>query len=283
MELERRSSKGRPLFRLGYVICVLPFLLLIAPAPAVGQTLLDTGYHQMYDLDFDGAHRTFKRWMEQHPEDAMGPVSDAVAYVFAEFDRLHILQSEFFLHDAFLKVKPKPDPKVKLEFEASAEKGRVAAEAVLARDPQNADAQLASAIRYGLRADYDGLIEKRYLASLNEMKAGRVVAESLIAAYPDMGDAYLAVGLENYILSQKAAPLRLLLRMGGAQTDRERGVRDVSLTAEKGHYLAPYARVLLAVAALRDNDTSRAKTLLQGLIAEYPHNPLYAEELARLH
>ncbi|HYA18836.1 MAG TPA: hypothetical protein VEF06_15285 [Bryobacteraceae bacterium] len=260
----------------------LPLLLLILPAPAGAQTLLDTGYHQMYDLDFDGAHRSFERWIVQHPDDAMGPVSDAAAYLFAEFDRLHILQSEFFLHDTFLKVKPLPDPKVKVLFEASAEKGRAAAEATLARDPRNAGAQLASAIRYGLRADYSGLIEKRYLASLSEMKAGRAIAESLIAAHPDLGDAYLAVGVENYVLSQKAAPVRFLLRMGGAQTDYERGVRDVSLTAERGHYLAPYARVLLAVAALRDNNTARARTLLQGLVAEYPHNPLYAQELARL-
>jgi hypothetical protein len=276
---------------------ILPIALLLATLSAEAQTaplkaaslnananLLDAGYHQMYDLDFDAAHRSFQQWMRSHPDDAMGPVSDAAAYLFAEFDRLQILQSEFFLHDTFLHSgRPAPDPHLKTVFEASAEQARRVAEKALARDPRDVNAQLASAIRFGLRADYLGLIEKKYRASLGEMKAGRVIAESLIAAHPNLGDAYLAVGVENYVLSQKAAPVRWLLRLNGAQTDYERGFRDVSLTAERGHYLAPYARVLLAVAALRGNNVGRARTLLQGLVAEYPHNPLYAQELARLH
>jgi hypothetical protein len=54
------------------------------------------------------------------------------------------------------------------------------------------------------------------------------------------------------------------------------------ITAEKGRYLKPYARLLLAVAALRDKDRVRARELMAGLASEFPHNRLYAEELARL-
>jgi len=257
--------------------------LALSPQSLQAQTLLDAGYHQMYDLNFEGAHRSFQQWMREHPEDAMGPVSDAAAYEFAEFDRLHILQSEFFLHDTFLKERPAADPQARSAFDAATERGRKAAEATLQRDPRNPDARLASALRSGLRADYLGLIDKKYLASLTEMKAGRAVAEALIADHPEMGDAYLAIGVENYVLSQKVAPVRWLLRFGGAQTDYERGVRNVTLTAERGHYLAPYARVLLAVAALRDNNTPRARRLLSELVNQYPHNPLYQQELSRLH
>jgi hypothetical protein len=265
----------------------LPFaLLFLASLPAAPQTtLLDTGYRQMYDLDFRGAHRSFQQWMREHPDDAMGPASDAAAWLFAEFDRLHILQSQLFAHDEnFLNLtKLAPDPKVKPMFEASLDRVRQVAAQTLARDPHNANALLASAIREGLRADYLGLIEKKYRASLKEMKAGRAIAETLIAENPGRGDAYLAVGVENYTLSQRAAPMRWLLRLGGAQTDYERGVRDVSLTAEHGRYLAPFAKVLLAVAALRDNNAGRAKALLKELAAEFPHNPLFAQELARIH
>ena len=54
------------------------------------------------------------------------------------------------------------------------------------------------------------------------------------------------------------------------------------LTAEKWRYLAPFAKLLLAVAALRDKDTAHAKELLAGLTRDYPHNPLYRQELARI-
>src|SRR5579862_4502784 len=80
---------------------ILPILLFLAADPStIGEpTPLENGYHQMYDLQFDQAHASFHAWMEQHPDDPMGPASDAAALLFSEFDRLHILQSEFFLHD----------------------------------------------------------------------------------------------------------------------------------------------------------------------------------------
>jgi predicted Zn-dependent protease len=39
---------------------------------------------------------------------------------------------------------------------------------------------------------------------------------------------------------------------------------------------------MLAVTALRDHDARRARELLAQLAREYPHNPLYAQEIARL-
>jgi hypothetical protein len=52
------------------------------------------------------------------------------------------------------------------------------------------------------------LIARRYVASLQEMKAGRVMAEKLLAKDPDLYDAWIAVGVETYMLSIKRAPVR---------------------------------------------------------------------------
>jgi hypothetical protein len=262
----------------------LALLLFAEPTTSAQPTPLEAGYRQMYNLEFDQAHQTFRRWGEQHPDDPMAPVSDAAAYLFAEFDRLHILEIEFFTHDdAFLnRAKPSPDAKLKQSFDAALTKTQQLAEAALARDPGNQNAQFATLLRLGLHADYLAMIEKRYIASLSDGKASRAMAEKLIAADPSYSDAYLAVGVENYLLSLKSAPLRFLLRVGGAQTDKDRGIRDLLQTAEHGHYLLPYAKVLLAVAALRDKNTTWAKELLEGLAREFPHNRLYTQELARL-
>jgi hypothetical protein len=35
------------------------------------------------------------------------------------------------------------------------------------------------------------------------------------------------------------APLRWIPRMGGAETDRDRGIKDLKVTAARGHYPAP--------------------------------------------
>ena len=64
--------------------------------------------------------------------------------------------------------------------------------------------------------------------------------------------------------------------------DRELGIQSLGITAEKGHYLKPYARLLLAVDALRHKDSGQAREILRDLARQFPHNRLYAEELARL-
>jgi hypothetical protein len=258
---------------------MLSHVLLLAGL-AAEPAFLDQGYRQMYNLEFEDAHRSFQVWEKLHPEDPMGPVSDAAAYLFSEFDRLRILQSEFFATDKKFLAQPStvPDPAVKQRFENALGRCRQAA----GRNPRDPNALLATVLRLGLHADYLALIEKRYLTSLAEMKAGRALAEQLVAAHPDCYDAYLAIGVENYLLSLKPAPVRWLLRLGGAQTDQAAGIAGLRLTAEKGRYLQPYGRLLLAVAALRDNDRGRARELLDGLAREFPRNPLYSRELARI-
>jgi hypothetical protein len=262
------------------MISRLSAVVLICAAAHASPALLDQGYRQMYDLRFPEAHQTFAEYQRQHPEDPLGPVSDAAAYLFSEFDRLHILQSEFFTQDRHFITDRKlaPDPELKRKFEAALEAGR----RLSARTPGDANAMFAVVLAGGLHGDYLALIDKRYAAAFQEMKAGRQQAERLLAADPQCYDAWIAVGVENYMLSVKAAPVRWLLRLAGGETDRAVGLRKLRLTAEKGRYLAPFAKLLLAVAALRDNDAAQARQILDGLSREYPHNPLYALELAKL-
>lgn len=257
---------------------------LYPPTTPAGSAL-DNGYRQMYNLDFSGAHNTFQNWKTAHPGDPLGPASDAAAYLFAEFDRLHILQSEFFTDDSDFKSRSKPaaDTNAKQSFLKQLGDCERLANTALSQDPQDKNAKFARILGLGLRSDYLALIEKRNLQSLDIMKTGRVLAQDLLAKDPSAYDAYLAVGVENYMLGIKPAPIRWVLSWTGAQTDKDQGIRELKLTAEKGHYLQPFARLLLAVAALRDKDLNKARDLLAGLAREFPNNQLYKRELARLH
>jgi len=251
---------------------------------AVSACCLDEGFAQMYNLDFPGAHRTFGEWMKSHPEDPMGPAADAAAYLFAEFDRLRILQAEFFVEDDKFRSGRRlaPDPAVRKAFEERLAKAEELAGRSLAHSPADTNAMFARVLVLGLRADYQGMIEKRYLASLETTKAGKAAAERLLAADPKCYDAWLAIGVENYLFSLKPMPLRWLLQLGGHGTDRELGLEKLRITAEKGRYFKAFAELLLAVAALRGNDVARARAILGRLRDQFPHNHLYAEELARL-
>ena len=245
---------------------------------------IDTGFRQMYNLEFDRAHQTFNDFERQHPDDPLGPASNAAAYLFAEFDRLNILHSEFFVEDSLFKRRARsiPDPAARQSFDKELAKAEQLSDGILSQSPQQTAAMFAKTVALGLRADYLALIERRDLDSLKIVKSSRAIAEKLLSIDPTYYDAYLAVGVENYLLSIKPAPVRWFLKMNGAETDRDRGIQDLTLTAEKGHYLSPYARLLLAVAALRGNNRPKAAELLAQLAQEFPNNRLYAQELAHL-
>lgn len=263
------------------LICAL---LVFAAATSATETRLDQGYDDMYNLQFDAAHRVLIQYESLWPADPMGLVSDAAVCLFSELQRLHVLQSEFFVDDQrfFDFEVQQPDPTVTARFNEALEKARRLAALQLKSPEQRANAMLAQTLRLGLRANYLALIERRDLAALAETKKAREVATQLLTKHPQYYDAYIAMGVENYLLSQKPAPIRWVLRMTGARVDKQRGILALRLTAEHGHYLKPYARLLLAVAALRDGDRKKARELLGWLATQYPQNRLYRNELAKL-
>lgn len=255
-----------------------------SPNRVVPQPELDRGFRQMYNLDFSGAHGTFHQYQAAHGDDPLGYVADAAAYLFAEFNRLQILESDLFTDDRKFdsRSQQKPDPAVKVAFENELNRSDELVSKVLATSPSNANALFARVLANGLRGDYTAMIEKRNLASLSYMKTSRITAQQLLAVDPTCYDAFLAVGVENYLLGTSPAPVRWVLRMTGSETDKDEGIQRLRLTAEKGYYLAPFARLLLAVAALRDKDKNTARVLLAGLATEFPRNQLYSKELARI-
>jgi len=175
-----------------------------------------------------------------------------------------------------------PDPLIKAAFESQLSKADEIAEKILAQTSDDRNALFAKVLSDGLRADYKALVEKRMRDGLGFLKLSRTTAEKLISIDPAYHDAYLALGIENYVLGIRSAPTRWMLRLSGAQTSKDKGVANLKITAEKGRYLAPYARVLLAIAALRDQEVGTARKLLTELAREFPQNRLYYIELARL-
>ena len=92
------------------------------------------------------------------------------------------------------------------------------------------NALFVKSLTFGLRADNPGLIEKQPFTALSYTKEGRVYTERLIQSNPLAGDAYLGPGVENYLLSFKPAPLRVLLRITGSNVDREKGIEEMRQT-----------------------------------------------------
>ncbi|HEY1435137.1 MAG TPA: hypothetical protein VGG65_07160, partial [Thermoanaerobaculia bacterium] len=190
----------------------------------------------------------------------------------------------FFTEDeSFLGRKSlQPDPRARARFDDALARSGALARRAIAADPRDLDALFALTLVSGLEADYLSLIENRNLAALGPTRRATEWAQRLLVVAPGYGDAYLATGLSKYLIGSSPAPVRWLLAIGGFSADKRQGIRELEWTAEKGRYLAPFARLLLAVAYLRDNDARRARRMLEQLRDEFPENPLFAREIARL-
>lgn len=278
------ARAGRIVTALG-IVCVLCLAATAADLPRIVLvTPLEHGFSGLYNLDFAGAQKDFAAWEQLHPDDPMGPVSEAAGFLFSEFNRLGVLEAQFFESDDAFVDRPKQtaNPELRKKFDAAIERAESLAHARLTKDPKDRDALLALTLSSGLQADFASLIDKRNFASIRFTKDATTRAQELLAVCPDCYDALLATGFTKYIIGNLIAPLRWVLRLGGLPSDKKAGLADLQTTADHGHYLAPFARILLAIAYVREKDKPRALQLLAGLHHDFPGNALFQRQITRL-
>ena len=245
---------------------------------------IESGFRSMYNLEFAEAEREFIAFEQQHADNPIGPVAEAADLLFTEFQRLGVLQAQFYENDSTFAARKKltADPAVRDRFNAALARGEQLARARLSKQATDHDALFALTLASGLRADYLALVEKRNFASFHYAKQASAYGNQLLAVHPDCYDAHLASGVSRYLTGSVAAPLRWMARLGGANPDKQGGIAELELTAQRGALLGPFARILLAVAYVRDKDKARAIGELQSLRKEFPSNPLFGTEIARL-
>jgi hypothetical protein len=247
-------------------------------------TELDAGFHLLYELKFQEARGQFEIWQKSHPEDPLGSASEAASYLFEECYRQGVLTSEFFLDDKrFLgKIPLKPDPKLRAAFFAEDKQAQDLAQQRLKTNPDDPNALFAMTLSLGMQANYASLIDKRQIDSLKKVREADVYAKKLLVVAPDAADAYLGLGMANYFIGSLPGAKKFFLSFAGIHGDKNAGIQQLEIAADHGHYLRPFAKILLALAALRERKTEVARTQLNELVAEFPENPLFVGELAKL-
>jgi hypothetical protein len=244
----------------------------------------DEGFRLLYELQFEQARARFLAWQETHPEDELGYAWLAASYLFQELYEQGVLTSEFFLDDERLLggIRGRPDAHQGSAFRTAVMRTEELARRRLRTNSRDSDALFALTITTGMLADYTGLVERRQLESLKLTREAERYAETLLTVKPDAVDAYVTLGAANYIIGSLPAHKRFFLWLGGIRGDRLRGVMQLQMAAMEGHYLRPFAKVLLALVARREDEPELARRLLEELNGEFPANPLFRHELALL-
>lgn len=255
-----------------------------APAPAPpAPGGLDRAVARLYNYDFAGAHAALDEEVRARPGDPLVPALRGAAYLFAELERQHILELQFFEGDDEVtdQKRLKPDPAVRARLLGTTATARRLAQARLTVDPDDRNALFALCTAVGTEADYMGLVEKRYLRTYRLSKESQKHARRLLALDPPVYDALLTIGTAEYVVGSLNAFFRFFVRFDEIEGSKQKAVTDLEVVASRGHYFRAFAKVLLAAIHLREDRPSRALELLRELDSEFPGNPLVKKEIVR--
>jgi len=245
---------------------------------------LKEGFRLLYVQKYPEARERFSAWTAEHPDDPFGFVATAASYLFEEFYRQGVMTSDFFLDDKkFLRgIEGKPDAERMKNFRSELEQARKLSAARLAKDKKDAAALFSLTLAAGMESNAESILEKRHVEGLKRMKEANEHAKLLLAQRPDANDAWVAPGSADYIIGCLSGGARMVLWFGGIHGDKKLGMELVGKTADKGRYLEPFAKVLLALAARREKQDALAQKLLHELTEEFPDSPLFAAEYAKV-
>lgn len=157
------------------------------------------------------------------------------------------------------------------------------AEAALDKSPRDPDLLLLTGMAWGSKALADG-VRKHYIAAYRGLKRCYQLLEEALEVDPEQYDAYYSLGLYHYAFSRLPSVYRTLASILLPSGDRERGLNELHLAAEKGIFTKMLAKLaLLRIYTSPEDGYERALPLAQELLARYPGNPELYFHLALIH
>jgi len=244
---------------------------------------LEQGFNLLYEQKFSQAREVFQKWANEHPDEPFGQVALAASYLFEEFFLQHVLTSDYFLDDKrFLGgITGTPDPGRIKAFEDSIARARALAFQRLKKQPRDPEGLYSVTLCAGMQSDADSMLLKKHYDALKHLKEANSNAELLLHDHPEAYDAYVAPGIAYYVIGSLSSSARFLLWFGGIHGDKRLGMSQVQKTADDGHYLKPFAKILLALSARREKQDALAQKNLKELTEEFPGNAVYDAEYAK--
>lgn len=243
-------------------------------------------FNRLYNYDFTTAHAMLDERQRADPADPLPYSVRAAAYMFSEFERLRILETDFFVDDENMVDgqghRQKPDPEVRRRLFATLDDAGARAKVILAADPNHRRALLAMVMAAGVAADYVGFVERRQWKGMSLTRDTNRYAQKLLALNPPVYDAYMNVGSLEYVVGSLPFYVRWFVRFDKIEGNKRKGIEQMKLVAQHGTYYGPFARILLAVASLRENKLEDARQIVAQLAADFPGNPLLPRELDKI-
>jgi tetratricopeptide (TPR) repeat protein len=262
------------------------WLLALAGWPLGGQqSLVDAGFADFYNLDYEQAIALFEKAIAGNPGQPDLHNHLAQTLIFREMYRDGALESELVSgNNSFLRrAKLNPTPEIEKRILDEIAKAMALADARLKQNPRDTAAMYASGIAYGLRANYFWVVKKAWRDSLKDATTARKLHNRVSELEPNNVDARLVQGLHDYVVGSLPWTYKMLGFLVGIRGDKQKGIHTVQDVARNGKQDRVEAEVFLCALYRRENLSSLAVPLVQDLIRRYPRNYLLRMELGQMY
>ena len=268
------------------MFCARLLFLLVSATAVVAQTppnldkLRADGYDALFNLDYDGARRTFQKMMALAPDDPAGPESFATSLWLEQLNKTWEAKATLYTDETNTKDKPKVDPAKVAEFKKWTRRAKQLSEARLRKNPRDVEALYFLGAAEGLEAAYAAAVERKYMAALRTGSDAVDHHRKVLELSPQFIDAKLTIGLQDYVIGSLPLPVKMLAGTFGVHGSKKRGLNELEQVAREGHWGRDVARVLLVDLYKREQRWDDAIATARDLSTRYPRNKIFKQQLA---
>lgn len=234
-----------------------------------------------YNLDYDEAFRFYREAIAADPNDpASYRMLAALTWLNLLFQRGAVMVDDYLGEVRPSLTRTPPPPQVDAEFHRNAQRSFELAERRLRQNPGSADAHFLVGASVGLLASYSASVNGSVLAGFRASRRAYDEHRRTLEIDPDRKDAAFTVGTYQYAISTFSLPMRLLARVAGFDSARERGLQ---LIEESSRYPSDFqmdAKLALVVIYNREGRYDDASRVIAEMQRTFPRNRLLWLEAA---
>ncbi|MBZ5647907.1 MAG: tetratricopeptide repeat protein [Acidobacteriia bacterium] len=252
-----------------------------APHQAPAQDPVAVAVDHLRNLEYDPAQVLLDGFLKEHPDDLHGLNLLGTVILYREMFQRGLLESHLYgkKGEAFNPTTtPVTDEFQKQLFDVL-DKAQSLADERVQKDANDKEALYWSGVTHGTRGTYLFAVKRSYSAALGEAKAANKQHKALLKLDPAFVDANMIVGVQDYVVGSLPWIIKVLAALAGAHGNREQGLREIELVAQKGNYARDDARTVLAVLYQREERWADARRVLEELVRRFPRGFLSAQEL----
>jgi tetratricopeptide (TPR) repeat protein len=254
------------------------------PMAIAAQTAADlrrAGLEHGYNLDYPEALASFREAIAADPQDsAAHRLAAATLWMQLLFAQGGVTVEDYMGGARATVARPAPEPALAAAFHDHLQHAISLAEQKLRTRPNDADAHFQAGAAAALRASYIATVEGRVRDSVSAGRRAYAEQTRVLDIDPTRHDAGLIVGLYRYGVSTLSLPMRLLARLAGFGSGRDRGLRLVEQAAAYPGDSQTRARFALVLLYNREGRHTEAARVIRELQARYPRNRLLGLEAA---